>query len=100
MSDTTIQRAAIVDIIAERLRQDEKWGVQNHDPLKWLAIETEELGEVAKECLRWHFGGRDLANYRKEMVQVAAVALAAIECLDRGEWPTAPPYVKPEGVQL
>lgn len=79
------------EIIEERLRQNEKWGEQNHSPLEWIAILTEEVGEVAREAHEFHFGVRGttemiedkLRKYRWEMVQVAAVAVQAIECLDR-----------------
>lgn len=80
-----------MDIAEERLRQTEKWGEQNHSPIEWISILTEEVGEVAKEAHEFHFGVRattemieeKLQMYRKEMVQVAAVAVQAIECLDR-----------------
>lgn len=76
------------DVLQERERQDSKWGEQNHDPITWLAILTEEVGEASAEALSIRFGGlmateNDAANYRAEMVQVAAVALAAIESFDR-----------------
>ena len=79
------------EIVEERLRQNEKWGEQNHSPLEWIAILIEEVGEVAKEAHEFHFGVRGTTEwldekiqlYRKEMVQVAAVAVQAIECLDR-----------------
>jgi len=61
-------------------RQLKKWGVQNHHPHKWLVILMEEVGEASEaslEYLNW-------SNYRKEMLHVAAVALTAINCLDRG----------------
>jgi len=77
---------ALVDVEVERARQDELWGVQNHCPSDWLMILGEEVGEANKAALEWKFGGRDLGDYRKELVQVAAVAVAAVECLDRGEW--------------
>lgn len=71
---------AVLDILAERQRQDNKWGEQNHDPSMWVVILAEEVGEVAQEAL--HKNG---LNYRAEMVQVAAVALAAIQSYDRQE---------------
>jgi hypothetical protein len=79
------------EIVEEQRRQNEKWGEQNHSPLEWIAILTEEVGEVAKEAHEFHFGVRGtiemieekIQMYRKEMVQVAAVAVQAIECLDR-----------------
>ena len=66
------------EIKSERQKQDSKWGEQNHATLKWNAILGEEVGEVAKSILEG-----DLKNYREELIQVAAVAVAAIESLDR-----------------
>ena len=91
------------EIKAERERQNKKWGEQNHKPIEWIAILTEEVGEASKEALDHYFengleklkneGGREimidsiqedrLKRYRKEMIQVAAVAVQMIECLDR-----------------
>lgn len=64
----------------ERERQDAKWGVQNHVPLKWQAILAEECGEVAKAVLE-----DDDAGYLNELVQVAAVAVSAVQCCERNE---------------
>ena len=71
------------DIKAERIRQVLKWGRQDRPPLEWVSILTEEVGEVAQEANRVYFGGKGADDYRAEMVQVAAVAHAAIESLDR-----------------
>lgn len=39
----------IADVGAERMRQQQKWGDQHHDdPIVWLAILAEEVGEVAR----------------------------------------------------
>ncbi len=65
-------------------RQVIKWGVQNHDVGKWLLILAEEFGEAAKEANEIHFRQKDTEEYRKELIQVAAVALSAIASLDRG----------------
>jgi hypothetical protein len=67
--------AAHVAIQKERKRQLEKWGVQNHDWDRWALILSEEIGEVAKAILE-----DDAANYFEEVVQVAAVAHAILEC--------------------
>ena len=72
------ETVALRNVIAERLAQDAEWGEQNHAPIKWLAILAEEIGEAAKCALE----GRGI-KYRNEMVQVAAVAVAAVECFDR-----------------
>lgn len=76
------------EVLLERRRQDAKWGEQNHPPEWWLPIIMEEVGEAAKAALEHHFGYStytDLREYRREMIQVAAVAVAAIEALDRQE---------------
>lgn len=71
------------EVKEERARQDEKWGEQNHHPAEWLMILGEEVGEANKAALEAHFNGVCYSDYRKELVQVAAVAVAMIECLDR-----------------
>lgn len=68
------------NIALERRRQDAKWGEQNHDAFLWLAILGEEFGEAAKAAIE----GR-IAYMRTELIHVAAVAVAAIESLDRNE---------------
>ena len=68
----------------ERLRQQELWGKQNHQPHRWLAILLEEVGEVAKEVNDADEGAAmDWDAYREELIQVAAVAVQMIECMDR-----------------
>lgn len=76
--------AVLRDVEAERRRQDEKWGSQAHMPGLWLAILGEEFGEVATEVAEGGAHGLDRDAYRAELVQVAAVAVAAIEALDYG----------------
>jgi len=76
------------EIKKERQNQDIKWGEQNHKPVEWMAILTEEVGEVSKEALEAHFkkcywDAENLKNYREELIQVAAVAVAMVESLDR-----------------
>lgn len=78
----TIDTTALANVLYERKRQDEKWGVQNHEPLKWLAILGEEVGEACEAILADHPNPPSW-KYRDEMVHVAAVALAAVECFDR-----------------
>jgi len=76
------------EIREERQKQDIKWGEQNHKPVEWIAILTEEVGEASKSALEAHFrkcyrDAEELGNYRAELIQVAAVAVAMIESLDR-----------------
>lgn len=81
---------AIQSIIAERLRQDAKWGEQNHEPQYWMGLLMEEVGELAQAVNETVFdngpeerkkGG--YYNMRQEAIQVAAVAVAFVERLDR-----------------
>lgn len=83
---------ALRDVLAERKRQDAKWGEQNHDPFLYLTILGEEYGETCQAALEARFRKTPeqraawMANLRNEAVQTAAVALAIVECLDRGRW--------------
>lgn len=86
LEKTGIDVSALQSLVAERVRQDKKWGESNHDPLKWIAIITEELGEASESALHSIYGGEKSRNLRKEFIQIAASALAALECLNRGKW--------------
>lgn len=73
----------------ERHRQDEKWGVVDRPPLEWLPIIAEEFGEVATEICKGCVppeseNGLDVAAYRNELLQLAAVCVAAVENIDYG----------------
>jgi hypothetical protein len=79
--------AILRQVAEERIRQDAKWGVlRSHHPFTWLVILGEEVGEANKAALELNYGGSATpADYRSELVQVAAVAVAAIESLDRDQ---------------
>lgn len=72
----------LTEIARERERQNRKWGEQNHHPHYWLAILMEEVGEAAHAICGKSF---NFEEYRKELIQVAAVAFAAIESFDRNQ---------------
>ena len=87
---------AVRSVFDERHHQNEKWGQQDHPTLTWLPILGEEYGELCEAALRLErpdlhdpSGEYDLppdklrAALRREAVQVAAVAVAMIEALDR-----------------
>ena len=69
---------AVTELGLERRRQDAKWGVQDHEPLYWLAVLTEEFGEVGKALAEWRH-----TEYRNELIHLAAVAIQAAESYDR-----------------
>ena len=66
------------DVAGEMDSQFMLWGEKDHDPFKWLTILMEEAGEAAQAAL----GNRE-QKYRDELIQVAAVALSAVNCMDR-----------------
>jgi hypothetical protein len=75
------------EVIRERMRQDEKWGIQRHAAVDWLAILGEEYGEACKAAIESKFkhGSSSWEGYREELIQIAAVAISAIESYDRGD---------------
>lgn len=81
---------AFKSVVAERGRQDAKWGEQNHGLMVWMGILGEEFGELCQAVNETHFNnGPEMqekggyVNMRAEAVQVAAVAIQFIEALDR-----------------
>lgn len=60
----------------ERAQQDKQWGEQNHGDLYWLGILVEEVGEIAKAII-------EERPIDTELIQVAAVAVAWFECIQR-----------------
>jgi hypothetical protein len=73
-------------IVEERIAQDFKWGEQNHDSGTWALILGEEFGEACEAALDviFKYDSKDhVAHLRNELIQVAAVAVAWIEAIDR-----------------
>jgi NTP pyrophosphatase (non-canonical NTP hydrolase) len=70
------QASILAAIVAERGRQNRKFGQTDHDFGTWMVILTEELGEAA----RAHIEGK-YADRHKELVQSAAVVVACLENL-------------------
>ncbi len=90
MNEQTV--AVLLEVEEERTRQNEKWGEQNHDHGQWLFIFMEELGEVCKaeteamaaaNVAAWESVTLQRKQYRRELVQSAAVLVAMIESYDR-----------------
>ena len=80
------------EVTKERLSQEEKWGQQDHDDNLFLVILGEEYGEACQAALKMfetmgetHGAQQITSTYhlRAELVQVAAVAIAHIESIDR-----------------
>ena len=81
--NSELPRAQVLEaVLAERERQDKKWGDQtfNTDD-RWTVILTEEVGEVAREVYE-----KRSAGMFEEIIQCAAVCFAWAEAyLNRGE---------------
>lgn len=74
------------EIKDERVRQTRKWGIQHRSPCEWVSILAEEVGEAADEANAIQFADEypgefapDKAALVDELIQVAAVAVQAIE---------------------
>tara|TARA_R110002020_G_scaffold264803_1_gene479473 strand:+ start:290 stop:562 length:273 start_codon:yes stop_codon:yes gene_type:complete len=75
-----VARATVLEhILAERERQDRKWGdqIENSDPL-WAVIALEEFGEVSREVYE-----KELGKAYIELIQLSAVCVAWAEALRR-----------------
>lgn len=80
------RQAILKEISDERDYQESRWGHEADDtknePNDWVAY-------IAHHSSRWFDGGfspydgETIANFRKQMVKTAALAVAAIESLDR-----------------
>lgn len=66
-------------ISTENMRQLLKWGIQTHDSYTWIAIITEELGELAKACLEYDDKKVKLKDIHCEAVQLATLSLKMVE---------------------
>ena len=78
MENEGVIECVLSEVHGERRRQDRKWGEQNHTPEGWIPILGEEFGEVCRAVYE-----KDAASYREELLHVAAVAVAMVECHDR-----------------
>lgn len=73
--ELTTQGAIVRDnVIAERRAQDGKWGPQHHDPLVWLAILMEEVGEFAEELELLRSDDESLHIIRNNTVRIGQEA--------------------------
>lgn len=93
-----VQQRAVEDVLDERIRQDDTWGVQNHHPAYWLAIIGKQVGQFGTAVLNrewWTDRDKATKRMREEAVQMTAVGLAIIECIDAGEMPVGLVTAKP-----
>ena len=73
---------AIKEVIAERERQDDKWGGAEHDDQH----STADFCRYIKNYTAWADQMADMGSpdkARRRLIQVAAMAVAAVESIDR-----------------
>ena len=76
MKDLELKTSGIFGlIISESDRQIEKWGIQDRHPFEWLAILTEEVGELSRAILEWEWRNGGKGEVEKEAVQIATLAM-------------------------
>ena len=83
-------RAVLAQVIAERARQDTKFGRTRDMPmLEWVCVIGEEIGEAASDAHEIADGrlpkALGLGRFAVELVQTAAVAGNIIEHMDRSD---------------
>lgn len=99
----TKTEAVMNEILEERIRQDKKWGEQNHPNGTSIALFKEKCDALREACDQAHKDGtltwmhilfeefyeamaeEDPSALRKELIQVSAVAGGWIEAIDRAE---------------
>lgn len=80
MKDLCLATGKIMPLVyAENVRQLEKWGVQDHEPVWWLAFANEELGELSEAISEFTFRGGLAEDVVKEAVQTATLCLKIAE---------------------
>jgi len=80
MKDLCLATGRVMPLVyRENLAQLEKWGVQDHEPVWWLAFATEELGELSEAISEFSFRGGLAEDVVKEAVQLATLSLKLAE---------------------
>lgn len=83
VKEVVARRGILSEVVRERIRQDTKWGIQNHSPEHWYTILGEEFGEVGRAICEGNFDRARKGNYYEEIVQLTAVCIEMLECWER-----------------
>ncbi len=79
-----VQQMVLTDVVERRIYQDEKWGGEAHDDKHsirdWVTYLVAYLGRIVSRENKW---GADSPLARKLFIDVAALAVAAVEAIDR-----------------
>lgn len=77
-----VVRPVLLDVEAERVRQDAKWGGPNHDDSHGVA----DFAQLIEDYAGWARTMAGMGSYdkaRNRLIQVAALAVACCESIDR-----------------
>ena len=79
------KKKIIDDVIDERVRQDEKWGEQDHSAYVWSSIIGEEYGEMCKAINEFGFNPTPETeqDIYTEAIQTMASCMAMLEHIER-----------------
>lgn len=89
------EATAVRLMLAERRRQDRKFGKQDHDPAWWMVIMGEEFGETCEAVCEYRWSEAGPSNKTRmqriqhaidEASQVSAVGIAMIQSIMRAAW--------------
>lgn len=73
----------LATVARERASQRATWGDNNLPHFHWLGLLMEEVGELAQAITTREMGEAPESDVRAEAIQVAALAVAFLEQLDR-----------------
>lgn len=77
------------EIQQERQRQDQQWGGpehdDTHDPLEWVGFIADQQEKVAIGAIQRGESYYATPDCRQRFVKIAALAVAALESMDRKE---------------
>lgn len=68
-------------IMNENKNQLDKWGIQNHNLLEWLAYATEELGELSKAISEYSYRNGNKEDIIDEAIQTATLCIKIAEMI-------------------
>jgi hypothetical protein len=72
------------ELARERAKQDGDWGELNSADVVWSTMLSAKYGAVSNEVLRlWHAPERNQDELLKQLISLAALAIAWIECVHR-----------------
>jgi hypothetical protein len=92
-----VSKDILAEVAAERERQDGRWGGAEHDDEMTMDAFAQLIADYAGWArVKAREGTFDEA--RQRLVQAAALAVAAVECLDREKAQRDAPPAKPGGL--